>query len=178
MKRECPACGSLVDKEDDFCQKCGFNLIENKDVDCEDLQEKLTIDKDKIILLDLNYTLISNSRESFGGYPSRIYRQEYETELIELIKDNYVILITARPYEYSYKTLDHIKEVTGFEPDETYWNFDNHYPHKLKEYWMKEEIFKKHGDNPDQYLAIESNEKTRKMYNKLGIEAHRKQKFI
>ena len=35
-----------------------------------------------------------------------------------------------------------------------------------------------HGDNPDQYLAIESNPKTRDMYDELGIEAKPKQYFI
>lgn len=177
---ECPACGNIVDNDDDFCKKCGLKLFETKentDDEKESNEGKIPIDKDKIILLDLNYTLISNSRESFGRYPSRIYRQRYETELIDLIKDNYVILITARPYEFSYKTLDHIKETTGFEVDESYWNFGLK-PHELKKYWMEEEIFKKHGENPERYLAIESNPRTRRMYEKLGIEARPKQDFI
>lgn len=177
---ECPACGSSVEKDDDFCKNCGLKLFETKEnTDDESIysKEKLSIDKDKIILLDLNYTLISNSRESFGPYPSRIYRQKYETELIELIKDNYVILITARPEKFSAESLDHIKDTTGFVPDESYWNFGLE-PHELKEYWMKEEIFKKHGDNPNKYLAIESNPRTRRMYKKLKIEARPKQDFI
>ena len=178
MKKKCLACGNLVETEDDYCKKCGNQLIETKDFECDDLEEKLSIDKDKIILLDLNYTLISNSKESFGTYPNRIYKQEYETGLIDLIKDNYVILITARPYKYSFKTLAHIKEKTGFVPDETYWNFDNYYPQDLKKFWMEEEIIPKHGDDMTKYLAIESNEKTRRMYRKLGIKARRKQCFI
>lgn len=35
-----------------------------------------------------------------------------------------------------------------------------------------------HGDDPARYLAIESNPKTRLMYEKLGIEARPKEDFI
>ena len=179
MKKKCPTCDNLVETDDDYCQECGTQLIETEDVECDDLEEKFTIDKDKIILLDLNYTLITIPTSKFGGrYPNKIYTQEYETELIDLIKDNYVILITARPEKFKDETLAHIKEKTGFVPDESYWNFDNHYPHELKKYWMEEEIIPNHGDDMTKYLAIESNEKTRKMYRDLGVTARRKQCFI
>lgn len=175
---ECPACGNLNEDGNDFCKNCGLKLFETKE-NTEDIipKEKLAIDKEKIILLDLNFTLISNSKKSFGRFPSRIYREEYETGLIDLIKDNYVILITARTEDYKEETLEHIKELTGFEVNESYWNFGLQ-PPELKKYWMEEEIFKKHGDDPKQYLAIESNPKTRAMYKKLGIEARPKQDFI
>lgn len=172
----CPACGKFNYINNDFCFNCGLKLIEDDEED-EVLEVKKLIPKDKIILLDLNYTLISNSKESFGHYPSRIYKQKYEEELIELIKDNYVILITARPYKFSYETLRHIKETTGFEVDEHYWNF-GFQPPQLKKYWMEHEVLPKHGDDPSKYLAIESNPKTRAMYKKLGIEAAPKQDFI
>ena len=151
---------------------------DEEEIFCE---EKLEIPKDKIILLDLNYTLISNSDEIWD-YPldKKIKSQQYEIDLINLIKENYVILITASPYERSYNILRDIKEKTGFEPDESYWNFHrfNRQAPKLKEYWMENEILPMHGDNPDQYLAIESNPKTRDMYDELGIEAKPKQYFI
>lgn len=51
-------------------------------------------------------------------------------------------------------------------------------PPELNEHWMLNEVFNKHGNNPDKYLAIESNPKTRAMYKKLGIEAYPKQDFI
>ena len=38
------------------------------------------------LALDLNFTLVSNSAKSRGRYPSRIYAQEYEEDLIDLIK--------------------------------------------------------------------------------------------
>ncbi len=172
----CPACGIPNFKNNPYCYSCGTKLIEDEDND-EILKVKKEIPKDKIILLDLNYTLVANSKESFGPYPDRIYRQIYEEDLIELIKDNYVILITARPYKFSYPTLRHLKETTGFEVDEHFWNFGLQ-PPQLKKYWMEKEVLPKHGDNPSKYLAIESNPKTRAMYKKLGIEAAPKTDFI
>jgi len=175
----CPACGKLNSKNNEYCYDCGLKILEdtNDNEDNHSSVNKRKIPKDKIILLDLNYTLVSNSKTSGGRYPGRIFNQRYETELIDLIKNNYVILITARPYKYSYFTLRHIKELTDFVPNEDYWNFGLQ-PPQLKEYWMLNEIFNKHGDNPSKYLAIESNPKTRAMYKKLGIEAYPKQKFI
>ena len=42
MKKKCPACGNLVETEDDYCKKCGNQLIETKDFECADLKEKLS----------------------------------------------------------------------------------------------------------------------------------------
>ena len=43
---------------------------------------------------------------------------------------------------------------------------------------MENEVLPMHGDNPEQYLAIESNKATRSMYDKLKIEARPKGDFI
>ena len=177
----CTECGHLNNHTNERCEKCGHELT--KDYGVKYINEKISIPKDKIILLDLNFTLVSNSYETKGRYPSRIYKQRYEEDLINLIKDNYVILITARRERFKDETLAHIKELTGFIPDETYWNWDDHIPSKLKppeikEHWMKTEVLPKHGNDMGKYLAIESNKDTRKMYNELGIEARPKQHFI
>ena len=172
----CPACNNLTEKTEEYCSVCGLKLIESEN-DISANQSRRKIPKDKIILLDLNYTLVANSRESSGRYPERIYNQYYEKDLINLIKDNYVILITARSYKFSQRTLEHIEELTGFKPDEDFWNFGL-MPPELKKYWMEEAVLRKHGDNPQKYLAIESNPKTRRMYNNMGIEAYPKEDFI
>lgn len=173
----CQVCGTLNMKGNEFCDACGIKLAFD-DTEDEVSEDKLEIPKDKIILLDLNYTLIANSKEIWN-YPleKKIKSQKYELDLIDLIKDNYVILITASPYKRSHKILRDIKEKTGFEPDESYWNFGGQ-PPQVKKYWMENEVIPKHGDDEDKYLAIESNPATRRMYKKLGIEARPKGDFI
>ncbi len=173
----CPVCGRVNHKTYEFCNYCGIKLTESDDEETAS-SEKLEITKDKIILLDLNYTLIANSKEIWN-YPleKKIKSQKYESDLIELIKDNYVILITASPYKRSHKILRDIKEKTGFVPDESYWNFGGQ-PPQVKKYWMENEVIPMHGDDTDKYLAIESNPATRRMYKKLGIEARPKSDFI
>ena len=173
----CQVCGTFNKKGNEFCDYCGIKLLFDDSED-ESSEDKLEIPKDKIILLDLNYTLISNSKEIWNySLEKKIKSQKYELDLIELIKKNYVILITASPYKRSHKILRDIKEKTGFVPDESYWNFGGQ-PPQVKKYWMENEVIPKHGDNPKQYLAIESNPATRRMYKKLGIEARPKGDYI
>ena len=173
----CPVCGTVNNNDNEFCYQCGIKLIETEEEE-EVREDKLEIPKDKIILLDLNYTLIANSKEiRTMPLDKKNKSQKYETDLINMIKDNYVILITASPYRRSYKILRDIKEKTGFEPDESFWNFGRQ-PPALKKYWMENEVIPQHGDDGDKYLAIESNPATRRMYKKLGIEARPKSDFI
>ena len=174
----CKVCNTLNKKENEYCDFCGIKLSEEKYEETVVKKDKIEISDDKIILLDLNYTLIANSKEIWN-YPleKKIKSQEYEKDLIELIKDNYVILITASPYKRSYKILRDIRDKTGFVPDESYWNFGGQ-PPEVKKYWMENEIIPQHGDDTIKYLAIESNPKTRRMYQKLGIEARPKADFI
>ena len=173
----CPACETKNDPEEKYCLNCGQKLIEDED-DTEIKEDKLTIPKDKIILLDLNYTLISNSWSiRYEKLPGKITKRKYEHELVDLIKDNYVILITASPYSTSYDSLKHIEENTDLKVDESYWNF-NRRPPELKRYWLEKAVLPTHGKNPDRYLAIESNKDTRAMYAEFGIEARPKSDFI
>ena len=174
----CKVCNTLNKKENEYCDFCGIKLSEEKYEETVVKKDKIEISDDKIILLDLNYTLIANSKEIWN-YPleKKIRSQQYEKDLIELIKDNYVILITASPYKRSYKILRDIRDKTGFVPDESYWNFGGQ-PPEVKKYWMENEIITQHGDDMTKYLAIESNPKTRRMYQKLQIEARPKADFI
>ena len=161
----CPACETKNDPEED-------------EDDTEIKEDKLTIPKDKIILLDLNYTLISNSWSiRYEKLPEKINKRKYEHELVDLIKDNYIILITASPYYTSYDSLKHIEENTDLKIDDSYWNF-NRRPPELKRYWLEKAVLPTHGNNPDRYLAIESNKDTRAMYAEFGIEARPKSDFI
>lgn len=177
--RICPTCDTKNDILEKYCLHCGQKLIEDDEKEEEIvLENKLEIKKDKIILLDLNYTLISNSwKIKDDKYPYKILNRQYELELVDKIKDNYVILITATPYDKSFDSLKHIEENTDLKIEESYWNF-NKSPPELKEYWLKKAVFPSHGEDPSKYLAIESNKDTRAMYAKYGIEARPKWDFI
>ena len=173
----CPACQRKNSMKEKYCLDCGQKLIEENEEEII-LENKLEIPKDKIILLDLNYTLISNSwKIRYDKYPDKILNRQYEHELVNKIKDNYVILITASPYYTSFDSLKHIEENTDLKIAESYWNFGKR-PHELKEYWLKKAVLPSHGDDPSKYLAIESNETTRDMYARFGIEARPKGDFI
>lgn len=175
----CPTCHRKNSVKEKYCLDCGQKLIEEKEEGEIILENKLEIPKDKIILLDLNYTLISNSWAIRNDeYPDKISNRQYEQELVNKIKDNYVILITASPDYIASDSLKHIEENTDLKIAESYWNFGNQRPPALKEYWLKKEVFPKHGNDPSKYLAIESNENTREMYARYGIEARPKWDFI
>lgn len=177
MTKICPSCETKNDKNEEYCLNCGQKLIESEDNETIP-DEKLHIPKDKIILLDLNYTLISNSWSiRYEKLPQKIYKREYEQDLVNLIRDNYVILITASPYKTSYDSIKHIEENTDLKIDESYWNFGKR-PPELKRYWLEKAVLPTHGNDSKKYLAIESNPKTRKMYAEFGIEARPKSDFI
>ena len=110
--KTCPACQTENSTREKYCLNCGQKLIHEKENEII-LKDKLPIPKDKIILLDLNYTLISNSwKIRHDRLPQKIFNRQYEHELVNKIKDNYVILITASPYSTSFDSLKHIKENT------------------------------------------------------------------
>lgn len=96
---------------------------------------------------------------------------------MNLIRDNYVILITASPYYTSHDSLKHIEENTDLKIAESYRNFGKR-PPELKRYWLEKAVLPKHGNESDKYLAIESNPKTRDMYAEFCIEARPKSDFI
>ncbi len=84
----CPVCGTVNNPNNEYCYICGIKLIESDEEETV-RDDKLTIPKDKIILLDLNYTLTANSKEiKWLPLDEKIRKQQFETELIELIKDN------------------------------------------------------------------------------------------
>jgi hypothetical protein len=125
-----------------------------------------------IILLDLNYTLVANS-PAHGTTPVRMEKrlagEQYRQWLVELVRPYKVILMTARPETWMTKTLDHIKDQTGWRPQDAcfapigWWN-----PPAIKEHLLKKDVFPIHGDDA-RYIAIESNPRTREMYARFAI---------
>ena len=134
----------------------------------------------RIILQDLNVALSSNFSEMPKHRPMSKFVQEveeYRSWLIELLKHEYVILCTARSIMYEDMTLERIKSLTGWQPNE--WCFNPWEDpsgkgalraHRAKARYLKEVIMPRHGDDPSMYFAIESNKFSRSMYGANDIE--------
>lgn len=136
---------------------------------------------DTIALVDLNYTLVENSPK-WGApkiYPfiRQIEQETYRQWLVDFLRDKYAILITARPQKYREATLERIKLLTGWQPQEVYFAEISATPPDIKEDLLLRYIFPKHGRNGKDYFGIESNPKTRAMYLCYNIESLRAEDF-
>ena len=123
-----------------------------------------------IILLDLNYTLVSNSLTKKSPFIKQIEGEEYRKWLIELVKPYMTILITARPQHHRNQTLQSILDKTGWHPQDAHFNAYNLRPPQAKERMLIDLIFPRYG-RESAYLAIESNPRTRIMYAKYDISS-------
>ena len=136
---------------------------------------------DTIALVDLNYTLVENSPK-WGApkiYPfiRQIEQETYCQWLVDFLRDKYAILITARPQKYREATLERIKLLTDWQPQEVYFTEISATPPEIKEDLLLRYIFPKHGRNGKDYFGIESNPKTRAMYLCYNIESLRAEDF-
>ena len=136
---------------------------------------------DTIALVDLNYTLVENSPK-WGApkiYPfiRQIEQEAYRQWLVDFLRDKYAILITARPQKYREATLERIKLLTDWQPQEAYFAEISATPPEIKEDLLLRYIFPKHGRNGKDYFGIESNPKTRAMYLRYSIESLRAEDF-
>lgn len=136
---------------------------------------------DTIALVDLNYTLVENSPK-WGApkiYPfiRQIEQETYRQWLVDFLRDKCAILITARPQKYREATLERIKLLTDWQPQEAYFAEISATPPEIKEDLLLRYIFPKHGRNGEDYFGIESNPKTRAMYLRYSIESLRAEDF-
>lgn len=136
--------------------------------------------KEKIILLDLNYTLVANQRQTrmIRPFSARLKAEEYRKDLIKVIKDNRVVIITARPSYQGSQTMENILRKTDLRPEEAYFNDLNLDPPSIKESILKRFVFPKYGNDGKQFFAVESNPRTRAMYARYGIPAEPYDRFI
>lgn len=136
--------------------------------------------KDRIILLDLNYTLVSNQEKTrmIRPFEARLRAEEYRRDLIEAIKGNRVIIITARPSYQRMQSLENIQKKTEWQPMESYFNDLSLDPPAIKESILERFVFPKYGRDGKQFFAVESNPRTRAMYYRHGIPAEPYDKFI
>lgn len=127
-------------------------------------------DPSLIILLDLNHTLVSGSRDTLmlpgKNYGEKILNENYRLGLVELIKGHTVLLYTVRKEKHRGVTLENIaRKCYGWQPHEAYFNrTDKSSGPPVKGAYLKELIFPKYG-TPDQmkYYAIESDSAVRAM---------------
>lgn len=124
-------------------------------------------------LVDLNYTLVGNSPKwgepRITPFSRQIEQETYRQWLVDFLKDEYAILITARPARYREQTLERILAQTGWQPQEAYFAEISAPPPEIKEDLLLLYIFPKYGRNGADFFGIESNPKTRAMYGKYGI---------
>lgn len=128
-----------------------------------------------IYLLDLNYTLVSNSQEKRSPFTRQIEHETYRGELLQRLAGEQVILITARPDHHREQSLASIASKTGWQPMAAYFNEWNLRPPLAKEKLLLEQI-RPRWSGP--FFGIESNPLTRAMYEKHGIEAQTWSEFL
>jgi len=130
----------------------------------------------KVFLLDLNYTLVSNSEINIKPFSKQILNEEYRLDLINVLKEEYVILITSRKDKYKQETLAHLRNKTGWNPRLAYFNDLNLSSPEFKERVLNHHIFSNY--QPESLMAIESNPNTRAMYKRNKIKAFTFQEFL
>lgn len=126
-------------------------------------------------LVDLNYTLVENSPKwgepRITPFSKQIERETYREWLVDFLRDKYAILITARPIRYKEQTLARIFSQANWQPQEAYFAEISATPPEIKEDLLLRYIFPKHGKNGEDFFGIESNPKTRAMYERYGIKS-------
>lgn len=120
-------------------------------------------------LLDLNQTLVDREKDAprIRPFELQIECETYRQWLVEILRDEYVILMTARPHKYKWATLDRIEALTNWQPQEAYFGEIRSYPHVKKEQLLRRYVLPKY--SPSELFGIESNPKTRSVYERYGI---------
>lgn len=124
-----------------------------------------------IYLLDLNYTLVSNSSVKIKPFTEQIFQEQYRTDLLEKLAGYKVLLLTARPAVHREQTLLSIEAKTGWKPDQAYFNSYGVAPPIAKDRMLRDFVFPSFGSDGSLFFSIESNPQTRAMYAKYGIKS-------
>ncbi len=124
-----------------------------------------------IYLLDLNQTLVDRPKDAprIRPFELQLKQETYRQWLVDMLKNEYVILITARPMKYKWQTLERIEALTGWQPQEAYFAEIRSLPHIKKEQLLRRYVLPNY--NPQGLFGIESNPKTRAIYARYGIKS-------
>ncbi len=135
----------------------------------------------QVILLDLNATLSANMRDVMSvrrkGVPFSKCIAEieiYREWLVDWMRktDFLVYLFTVRKIVYREPTLQRIRELSGWNPHRAFFNdTGSSIPERAKEKMLEGHILT-HVE-PDNLIAFESNQKSRKMFDRHGIRNRR-----
>lgn len=133
--------------------------------------------RQRIILMDLNVALSSNFHDMKNyGFEDFVKNHEtYRSKTIDLLRPEFVVLITARDVKWGVHTLSRIWKTTQWTPNDALFNdtgLSGQNAPLIKKTQMLKKVYSRYGDNPKQYYAIESNKNTRDMYASLGIQAY------
>lgn len=121
----------------------------------------------RVILLDLNYTLVENSGETMMS--NRSHAERYRLWLVGLLRDKHVALVTVRHISERDETLERIAAQTGgWQPQETHFREDMRLKApEWKSFVYEHRIVRTH--NLREILAIESNAQVHKRYDSFGV---------
>jgi hypothetical protein len=126
-----------------------------------------------IYLLDLEHTLITSRPDAFLSWPENIGRETYWQKLIEDLKrdrEGRVILIAARHKMFAEITVKSIGDKTGWVPPEAYFN--SGLPAAVFiQLALTAQVFPKHGEDREKYLALANDKGLRRAYRKMGVKA-------
>lgn len=130
----------------------------------------------RIVLMDLNVALSANFKEmrnhAFEEFVK--HHETYRGWMVDLLRNEYTVLITARNIKWAFPTLRRIHDTTGWIPNDALFNdtgIDGSDAPAIKQMQLERRVFPRYGDNLKQYYAIDSNANTRDMYTRMGIQA-------
>lgn len=121
----------------------------------------------RVILLDLNYTLVENSGETMMS--NRSHAERYRLWLVDLLRDKHVALVTVRHISERDETLERIATQTGgWRPQEAHFREDM----RMKAPEWKGLVYERRiapAHDLRGVLAIESNAQVHKRYDSFGV---------
>jgi len=125
-----------------------------------------------IYLLDLYATLCENTRDVGLPWRPNIAVERYRQWLVDLIRQDHVILITWRHQSFGRASLERIaSELGGWQPHEHWFRDRECGAPEWKHHVMQTHVMPRFGRDARLYFALESNVMTRGMYEALGIPA-------
>ena len=135
----------------------------------------------KICLLDLNKTL---AKEAVWDWKTGWYdvsKDVYSDELAKkLMSDKcFVIIVTARGFEYKDETMNRIKkELPSLDLKDFVCKSNRFEKIALFKKRFASDIMNAHGIDSDDVIAVESNAETRKEYKSIGVKAMKREDYL